>query len=89
MDGILVARCNFGPCAEEDSILAVNGYTATCGHCGEVVYSDLRVLSEHDFKCEQGVAVWYSRAMEIEMHRCHQPSAEVDMEQLLDLTASA
>jgi hypothetical protein len=70
-------------------LLVLRRNLAACGHCDEVVYPDLMVLRNHDFRCESGVCVWYSRDLELEVHRCRMPGAEVEESEFLDLSAPA
>lgn len=86
-------RCGSGislvPADEHPSLLHLVGTTASCGHCRAVVYPDVHVIREHDFRCESGVAVWHSRAMGVEVHRCDQPSAEASEQSFVDLSTPA
>jgi hypothetical protein len=86
---VLIRDCALRPCGDGHPLVAVNGETVACGGCNETVYPQVLVLAEHDIRCELGVTVWFSRAMDVEVHRCHQPSASVEVEQFLDLAATS
>lgn len=60
---------------------------ASCGHCEDVVYPDLHVLKDHDLRCENGVCVWYSRAMQLVVHKCDQPVESVEVHQTAERRA--
>lgn len=81
--------CSFSLCPEDDMLMVVNHNAASCGHCGEMVYPEVSVIKDHDFACTDGVVTWYSRGMELEVHRCEQPTTTATVEQLLDLSAIA
>lgn len=51
-------------------VLHVGGTTAGCGHCGETVYPAVQVIAEHDIRCDGDVVTWWSRAMQLQVHRC-------------------
>lgn len=61
--------------------------SATCGHCGVVVYPEAFVLADHTITCDNGAAVWWSNALRIEVHRCNQPAIERAEVMLLELTS--
>lgn len=82
------SRLDTSACTHEGSALVVapTPTMAGCGHCGEVVYPAAEVIAEHDFTCDGDVVRWWSRAMQIEVHRCGEDVTAFDEISIEELT---
>lgn len=67
-------------------VVLITGNSAACGHCHEVVYPEAQVIKNHNFTCRAGIAIWYSRDMEVTVHRCDHWLTQVTDQNLIDLT---
>jgi hypothetical protein len=79
---------HFGACGH-GFLIKINGTTASCGHCHEVVYPDLLVLRNHTFACEGGICVWYSRDLQVTVHRCDQPTTSTRTDFTADINITS
>lgn len=60
----------------------------TCGHCGHVVYPDAMVFRAHRLTClNTGAALWWSKDMRVEVHRCKVEAFVSTEEELASLAA--
>lgn len=77
---MLIRDCRLLTAPPLGCALYIQGESASCGYCREVVYPHVEVLCEHDFAWDGYRMTWFSRPFGVTVHACASSSTAIEVE---------